>query len=145
MLCGTSGKKELCMVPCHSCHIYGIWTSRSKKVWEMLKCQHFGVVMQVTKGGFFHRQGRISLCNTAVLWNFIAIFTGYILWKILSDVSFHYTTVVLRVWVWQHQKCDSKSPNDTNTKWAIPEKILSFLLYPWKLQTKQGFTPRSST
>ena len=44
--------------------------------------------------------------------------------------------------------------------WAIPEKkqqglrtcvfekpleFLGFLLYPWKSQTKQGFTPRNST
>ena len=38
------------MVPCHSCHISGIWTSRSKKVWGMLKSHQFGVSMQVTKG-----------------------------------------------------------------------------------------------
>ena len=78
-LCGTSGRKELCMVPCHSCHIYGIWTSRSKKVWGMLKSHQLGVVMQVTKGGSFDRKGRFSLCNTAVLWNFIASLTEYIL------------------------------------------------------------------
>ena len=53
LLCGTSGRKELCMVPCHSCQIYGIWTSRSKKVWGMLKSHQLGVAMQVTKGGLF--------------------------------------------------------------------------------------------
>ena len=42
MLCGTSGSKKLCMVPCHSCHIYGIWTSRSKKVWGILKSHQLG-------------------------------------------------------------------------------------------------------
>ena len=47
LLCGTSGRKELYMVPCHSCHIYGIWTSRSKKVWGMLKSHQLGVAMQV--------------------------------------------------------------------------------------------------
>ena len=26
---GTSSRIELCMVTCHNCHIYGIWTSRS--------------------------------------------------------------------------------------------------------------------
>ena len=26
LLCGISGREELCMVLCHSCHIYGIWT-----------------------------------------------------------------------------------------------------------------------
>ena len=39
--------------------------------------------------------------------------TGYILQKILLDISFHYTTVVLRVWDWQSQKCKSKCPNET--------------------------------
>ena len=77
LLCGASGRKDLCIVPCHSCHIYGIWTSRSKKVWGMLKSHQLGVVMQVTKGGSFDRKGRFSLCNTAVLWNFIASLTGY--------------------------------------------------------------------
>ena len=41
------------MVPSHSCHIYGICTSRSKKVCGMLKSHHLGLVMQVTKGCFF--------------------------------------------------------------------------------------------
>ena len=97
LLCGTSGRKDLCMVPCHSCHIFGIWTSRSKKVWGMLKSNHLGVGMQATKRGVFHREGWFSLCDTAVLWNFIASLTGYILWKILLDTSFHYTTLLLYV------------------------------------------------
>ena len=33
---GTSGRRKLCMVPCHSYHIYGFWTSRSKELWGML-------------------------------------------------------------------------------------------------------------
>ena len=53
LLYGTSGTKDLCMVPCHSCHIYGIWTSTSKKVWEMLRSHQLGMAMQVTKGGLF--------------------------------------------------------------------------------------------
>ena len=68
LLCWASGIKYLCMVPCHSCHIYGIWTSRSKKVWGVLKSHQMGLAMQVTKGGLFsYREGRFSLCNTAVL------------------------------------------------------------------------------
>ena len=52
----TSGRKDLCMVPCHSCHIYGVWTSRSKKVCGeggggVLKSHQLGVAMQVTKSG----------------------------------------------------------------------------------------------
>ena len=49
------------MVPCHSCHIYGILTSRSKKVKGMLRSYQLGgwgvggggVAMQVTNKGFF--------------------------------------------------------------------------------------------
>ena len=45
------------------------------------------------------------------------------------DTSFHYTTVVLRVWGWQSQKCNSKCPNDINTEWAIPENFSSFSMF----------------
>ena len=31
------------------------------------------------KGDSFHREGRFSLCNIAISWNFIASLTGYIL------------------------------------------------------------------
>ena len=41
------------MVLCHGCHIYWIWTSRSKKLWWILKSHNQGVVIQVTKGGLF--------------------------------------------------------------------------------------------
>ena len=51
----------------------------AKNVWWMLKSHQLGVAMQVTKGGSFHREDRLSLCNTAVLQNFIASLTGYIL------------------------------------------------------------------
>ena len=95
------------------------------------------------KEGSFHRKGRFWLCNTAVLWNFIASLTGYILQKILLDTSFHYTTVALRVWGWQSQKCNSKCPNDNNTEWAIPEKFSSFLLYSWKLHILNPLPPFS--
>ena len=39
----------------------------AKRCGGMLKGHQFGVVMQVTQGGSFHREGRFSLCNTAVL------------------------------------------------------------------------------
>ena len=44
----------------------------------------------------------------------------------MSDTSFHYVTVVLRIWGWQDQKCNSKCPNDIKTEWPIPEKNLRF-------------------
>ena len=123
----------------------GFGQAGAKRCGGCLKVINWGWRCKSQKRGCFHREGRFSLCNTAVLWNFIASLTGYILQKILLDASFHYTTVVLRVWVWQGQKCNSKCPNDINTEWAIPEKFFSFLVYPWKFQTKQGFTPRNYT
>ena len=56
----TRGRKGLRMVPCHICHIYGVGDAEKSSV---------GVAMQVTKGGLFlfHREGKFSLCNTAVL------------------------------------------------------------------------------
>ena len=35
--------------------------------WGMLKSHQLGVAMQVTIGGSFHREGRLSLCNAPVL------------------------------------------------------------------------------
>ena len=55
--CGTSGRNDLCMVPCHSCHIYGIWTSRSKEVYGML---NWGWRCKSQKGGLFSK-GRQAL------------------------------------------------------------------------------------
>ena len=58
-------------------------------------------------------------CTIYIYLNIYSIYT-----------SFHYITVVLRVWGWQSQKCNSNYPNDINTEWAIPEKCLGFSLYP---------------
>ena len=42
--------------------------ARAKKYGGMLKSHQLGVAMQVIKGGLFSkREGRFSLCNTAVL------------------------------------------------------------------------------
>ena len=63
LLCGTSGRGKLCMVPCHSCHIYGIW--RSKEVGDSLKSS-FGVAMQATRKENFYGKGdggRGQKCN----------------------------------------------------------------------------------
>ena len=57
---------------CHSCHI---WTRRGKKMWaclKVIKCRW----RKSQKGDSFHREDRFSLCNAAILWNFIATLTG---------------------------------------------------------------------
>ena len=43
----------MCMVPFHSCHIYLIWTSRSKEVWGMLKSSFGGGDASLKKGAPF--------------------------------------------------------------------------------------------
>ena len=64
LLCGASGRRKLCMVPCHSCHTYGI--SRGKKVGDALKSL-FRVAMQATRRENVYGKDGFSLCNTAVL------------------------------------------------------------------------------
>ena len=97
------------------------------------------------KGDSFHREGRFSLCNTTILWNFIASLTGYILKLILSDTSFHHITVVLRVWGWQDQKCNSKCSNYINIEWTIPEKFRFFTLLLGNSRQSKAYPDRNST
>ena len=133
-LCGTSGRKDQCIVPCHSCHIYGIWTSRSKKVWGMLKSHQLVVAMQVTKGGalFIRKAGShyVILLHCETL---LQVLLGIYCKRFYGIPLF---TILLLFYVFG---CNSKCLNDTNTEWAIPEKLLSFLLYPWKFHIFNPF------
>ena len=48
----------------------------------------------------------------------------------------------------QTASCCRKKPNTVGWGYTFLKTLLEFLyflLYPWKFQTKQGFTPRSST
>ena len=90
----------------------GFGQTGAKRCGRCLKVVNWGWRCKLQKGASLHREGRFSLCNTAVLWNFVASLTGYILQKILLDTSFHYATVVLRVWGLQSQKCNSDCPNE---------------------------------
>ena len=63
LLCGTGGRKELCMVSFHSFHINGIWTSRSKKVVRGALKSSIGVAMQTNA--------------SQVLLGTVKIFVGY--------------------------------------------------------------------
>ena len=57
----------------------GFAQAGAKRCGGCLKVINLGWRCKSQKGGCFHREGRFSLCNTAVLRNFIASFTGYIL------------------------------------------------------------------
>ena len=36
LLCGTTGMRKLCMVPCHICHIYEIWRNIGGECFEVI-------------------------------------------------------------------------------------------------------------
>ena len=65
MLFGTSGKRNLCMVPCHVCHVYGIWNLEKQRGGGML----YGVAMKATGGGGdnFNGEEGFLLCNNGAL------------------------------------------------------------------------------
>ena len=70
--CGTSGRKELCMVPCHTCHIFmGFGQVGTQMFGGCLNVISWGSRCRSKNGHSFHREGRFSQCNNAVLWNFI--------------------------------------------------------------------------
>ena len=71
-----SGRKKLCMVSYHSCHIYEIWTRRSKKVWGTLHSHQLGWKCKPEEGGSFYKEEEFSLCNT-VFSNFTLSLNGY--------------------------------------------------------------------
>ena len=112
LLCETSSRRELCIVPCHSCHIYVIWTSQRKNVWGTFKVINWdGNVSH--KHGLFYREGGFSLCNTAVLPNVIVILTGYCkrLYRIPIFTILLLFYLFCIYWDWWCKKCNLKCPN----------------------------------
>ena len=105
------------MVPCHSFHIYGIWTGRSKRVWGMVKSHQLGVVMQV-RALLIGKTGS-HYYNTALLWNFIASLAGVYIVKHFIGYLFSLYCCFTCLRGWQSRKCNSKCPNDINTKLCI--------------------------
>ena len=70
---------------------------------------------------------------------FVQVLVGIYCKRFYWIPSFHYTTVVLRVWGWQSQKCNSKCPNETlnglfqknfQTFYFTPENLSSLNLPP---------------
>ena len=107
LLCETSGRRKLYIVPCHSCYIYGIWSS--KEVKKALNLS-FAVATQAIRRDNFYRKEGFSLCNTAV-WNFTVSFTGYckLFYRILPPfpiLMLFYPFCIY--WDWQGQKSHLK-------------------------------------
>ena len=70
LLCRTSGKRKLCMVPCHICHIYGIW----RRGGGCLKSSFGRGNMQPIRGrDDFNGEGGLGFSLYVILlcWNFI--------------------------------------------------------------------------
>ena len=112
LLCGTSGRRKLCMVPCCSCHIYGIW--RRKKVEKTLKSSSHRLGWQCKpQGGTIFMGKRGSHYVILLYWNFIVSLTGYcklfyrILPLFLILLLFYLFCIY---WDWQGQKCHLKWP-----------------------------------
>ena len=133
LICGTSDRKDLCMVPCHSWHIYGIWNSRSKKVWGILKSHQLWVVMQVRKWGTLFtgktpRHYVILLYCETLLQILLSINCKRFCWIPLFTLYYCCFTC-LRL---AKPRVQLKVSKSINTEWAIPEIFFSFLLCPWK-------------
>ena len=70
---------EVGVMSCHSCHGFmGFGQAEEKRCGGCLKDISWSWRSKPQKVGSFHREGRLSLCNTAVLWSFIGSLTGYI-------------------------------------------------------------------
>ena len=108
------------------CHIYGIWTRQEQKC----------VGDALNWGGDAIYKGGTLLIEKADS-HFVILTYCETLLQVLLDICCKKCYQLPL-----HQKCNSKCSNNINTEWAIPEKVLGFLLYPWKFQTKQGFSPR---
>ena len=110
LLCGTSGRRKLRMVPCHNFHIYGIWWS--KKVGKALKSS-FGVAMQAIRRDNFYWKKRGSYYVILLYWNFTVSLTGYC--KLFYGILPLFPILLLFYlfciyWGWQGQKCYLKCP-----------------------------------
>ena len=83
------------------------------------------------KGGSFHWERRFSLCNTAVLWNFIVSLTGYIpTVKDFTGYLFSLYYCCFKCLRLAKPNVQLKCPNDINTEWALTEKFSSFYFTP---------------
>ena len=86
-------------------------------MWGMLKSHQLGVAMQVTKGALFMGKAGsyyviLLYCET-LLQVLLGIYCKRFYW---IPLVIHYTTVILRVWGWQSQKCNSNNANTAVSK-----------------------------
>ena len=63
LLCRNNGKRKLCMVLCHLCHIYGIWRSKGGGRFEVI----WGVAMQASRRECNFNGRRVGFSLYAIL------------------------------------------------------------------------------
>ena len=99
-----------------------------------LKVINWGWRCKSQKEGSFHRKGRFSLCNTAVLWNFIANLTGYC--KRFYWIPFF--TILLLLYVFEVGKAQSVTQNVliVLTLNGLFQKNFKFFTFPLKIPDK---------
>ena len=109
LLCGTSGNRKLCMVPCHICHIYGSWRSRGGGCYVVII---WGWQCKPQEGGCnFNGEGGVGFSLYVILlcWNFV---TGYCkrFYRIPPFPVFLLFHLLCIYWDWQGQKCKLECP-----------------------------------
>ena len=92
------------MVPCHRCHIYEIWTSRSKKVLGMLKSHRLGVA-KATKGGLFSYGRQVLTMKYCYIVKLYC--KSYWLYTLTNFIRYLFFTILLLFYVHEVGKAKS--------------------------------------
>ena len=154
LLCRTSGKRKLCMMPCHICHIYGIW----RRGGGCLKSSFGRGNMQPTRGrDDFNGEGGLGFSLYVILlcWNFIATrYCKRFCW-ILPFPRFLLFHLLCIYWDWQDQKlkCPKVIEGNSELYWTVisastyPRGIQpplattsqEYIYWKWKMKIKKIF------
>ena len=131
------------MVLCHCCHIYGIWTSKSKKLWGMLKSHQLG-------GGDDAIHKRWTLFVEKVGSHVILLYCKTLLQVILSIYRKRFYqiplfTILLLFSVFEKAKKPTQRVLLILTLNGLFQKIFRFCTLPWEIPGKTRLRPRFST
>ena len=130
-------------MPCHSCHIYGIWTSKSKKLWAMLRSHQLG-------GGGDAIHKRWTLFVEKVGSHVILLYWETLLQVILSIYckifyQIPLFTILLLFSVFDKAKKPTQSVLLILTLNGLFRKIFRFWTLPWEIPDKNRLCRRFST
>ena len=130
LLCGTSSKRKLCMVPCHISHIQEIL--RSKEVRGCFKVIIWGDNASYKGQGVILMGKESSRYVRLLYWNFIVSLTGYCkrFYRIPLFLIFLLFYLFCIYWDWQGQKCKLKCPKVYKIYFELYCNF-NFFLYPF--------------